>query len=218
MPIRPLAVDVDGDLSNILRLGDIKLVHDTEFRILGRLALAVLLAALTLTGCGDDSRPPNGDPPQPVDGNPPAPVDQEVLDRMAAELEGRSFRQFHPSLDASLRRGVILDFYDGLSLWAQYAEDGHAIYEWEITADGYRVESTADGSGIVLIPENVKSERWFPDPCVDCVPAAGVSISISDVLDADEIAFRIDDPDSVLTVPFPVFDSWTRFREDKAYD
>ena len=92
MPIRPLAVDVDGDLSNILRFGDIRLVHDTEFRILGSLVLAMILAALTLAGCGDDSSPVNGDPPQPVDANLPEPVDQEALDRMAAELEGRSFR------------------------------------------------------------------------------------------------------------------------------
>ena len=220
MPIRPLSVhvDVDPDLSNILRLGDIRLVHDTEFRILGRLALAVLLAALTLAGCGDDSRPTNGDPPQPVDGNLPEPVDQEALDRMAAALEGRSFRQFQPSLDASPRRGVILDFHDGLRLWAQYAEDGHAVHEWEITADGYRVESTADGSGIVLIPEGVTTEQRFPDPCLDCVPTAGVSISVRDVLDADEITFRINDPDRVLPEPFPVFDSWTRFREDEIFD
>ena len=104
-----------------------------------------------------------------------------------------------------------------MSIWAQYAEGGHAVYEWEITADSYRVESTADGSGIVLIPEGVVSEQAFPDPCRDCVPAAGVSISVRDVLDADEIAFRIDDPDSVLPEPFPVFDSWTRFREDEIF-
>ena len=65
-------------------------------RILAGLVLVVFLAALTLTGCGDDSGPVNGEPPQAVDGDPPEPVDQEMLDRMAAELEGRSFRQFHP--------------------------------------------------------------------------------------------------------------------------
>ena len=187
-------------------------------RILAGLALVVLLASLVLTGCGDDSPPVNGDPPQPVDGDPSEPVDQEALERMAAELEGRSFRQFQPSLDASPRSGVILDFHDGLRMWAQYAEAGYAVYEWEITADSYRVESSADGSGIVLIPEGVTSEQEFPDPCLDCVPTAGVSISVRDVLDDDEIAFRINDPDNVLPVPFPVFGSWTRFREDEIFN
>ena len=177
--------------------------------VLDGLVLVVFLAALTLAGCGDDSRPVNGDPPQPLD--------QETLDRMAAGLEGRSFRQFQPSLDASPRSGVILDFHHGLRMWAQYAEGGHAVYEWEITAHSYRVESTADGSSIVLIPEEVASERWFPDPCLDCVPTTGISISVRDVLDADEIAFRIDDPDDALPQPFPVFDSWTRFRENEIF-
>ena len=186
-------------------------------RILAGLSLVVLLAALTLTGCGDDSQPVDRVGPDPVDGYTPEPVDQEALERMADELEGRSFRQFHPSLDASPRRGVILDFHDGLRMWAQYAEDGYAVQEWEIRADKYRVESTADGSGIVLIPEGVTSEQEFPDPCLDCVPTAGVSISVRDVLDDDEIAFRINDPDSVLPEPFPVFDSWTRFREDEIF-
>jgi len=187
-------------------------------RIFAGLALVMLLPALLLTGCGDDSGPVDGEPPpQPVDGDPPEPVDQEALDLMAAELEGRSFRQFQPSLDASPRSGVILDFHHGLRMWAQYAEGGHAVYEWEITAHSYRVESTADGSAIVLIPEDVASERWFPDPCLDCVPTTGISISVRDVLDADEIAFRIDDPENVLPQPFPVFDSWTRFREDEIF-
>ncbi len=43
------------------------------------------------------------------------------------ELEGRSFRQFQPSKDGSPRKAVILDFSSGIGLWAQYAQDGHAI-------------------------------------------------------------------------------------------
>ena len=171
------------------------------FRLLDSLALIVFSAVMALTGCSSDSHP----------------VDRETLERMAAELEGRSFRQFAPSVDASPRRGVILDFHDGFSMWAQYAEDGHAVYEWEIIADGYRVESTADRSGIVLFPTGVTSMQQFPHSCSDCIPTSGVSVSVRDVLD-DEIAFRIDDPNNALPLPFPVFRSWTRFDEDEYFE
>ena len=180
-----------------------------KLTILDGLALVVIAAAMALAGCGDDSRP--------ADGEPLEPVDRQVLELAAAELEGRSFRQFEPSVDATRRKGVILDFHDGIRVWAQYAEDGYAIEEWEIRADSYRVESTADGPGIVLILEGVTSERQFPDRCSDCIPAAGVSVSVRDVLDSDRIAFRIDDPNNVLPSPFPVFDSWTRFSEDEIF-
>lgn len=149
--------------------------------------------------------------------DPPQALDQQTLEDMAAELEGRSFRQFHPSVDASPRRGVILDFHDGFRMWAQYAENEHAVYEWEITARSYRIESTPDGSGIALIPEGVTSMQQFPDNCSHCIPVAGVSISARDVLEGDEIAFRIDDPGGILPPPFPVFDTWTHFREDEVF-
>ena len=167
-----------------------------------------MLAAVTaLAGCGEDSRP--------VDDVTDEPLDRQFLEDAAAELDGRSFRQFEPSVDASRRRSVILDFRVGFNLWAQVAEDGYAVHEWEIIADGYRVESTADGSGIVLIPEGVTTVREFPDRCTDCVPVSGFSVSVRDVFDSDEIAFRIDDPNGVLPPPFPVFHSWTRFSEDE---
>ena len=200
---------VDGGLSDIPLLGEIKLIRDPGFGILNGLALVALLAVVTVAGCGDDFHR--------VDSNPPQPVDQKTLEDTAAELEGRSFRQFHPSRNASPRSGVILDFRNGFRLWAQYAEDGHAVYEWEVTADSYRIESAGEPSEFVLFPESVRSEQQFPDPCLDCVPAAGVSISVRHVMDADEIAFRINDPDNVLPQPFPVFDSWTRFREDEVF-
>ena len=172
------------------------------FRILDSLALIVFSVLMALTGCGSDSHP----------------VDRGALERMAAELEGRSFRQFDPSVDASPSRGVILDFHDGFSMWAQYAEDGHAVYEWEIIADDYRVESTADGSAIVLFPVGVTSMQQFPHSCSDCIPTSGVSVSVRDVLDDDEIAFRINDPNNALPLPFPVFSSWTRFDEDEYFE
>ena len=37
-------------------------------------------------------------------------------------------------------------------------------------------------------------------------------------LDADEIAFRINDHDGKLLSQFPVFDSWTRFKENELVD
>lgn len=172
------------------------------FRILDSLALIVFSAVMALTGCGSDSHP----------------VDRETLERMAAGLEGRSFRQFAPSVDASPRRAVILDFHDGFSMWAQYAEDGYAVYEWEIIADGYRVESTADRSGIVLFPTGVTSMQQFPDSCSDCIPTSGVSVSVREVLDDGKIVFRIDDPNNALPLPFPVFSSWTRFNEDESFE
>ena len=198
------------------------MTRSSRLTFLGGLTLVVLAAAMALAGCGDDSRPAGGEPLEPVEPAEPVeplePVGQQARELAAAELEGRSFRQFEPSVDAVRRKGVILDFHDGISVWAQYAEDGYAIDEWEIRADSYRVESTADGSGIVLTPANATSDRELPDRCSDCIPAAGVSVSVRDVFDSDRIAFRIDDPNNVLPSPFPVFDSWTRFSEDKIFD
>ena len=201
------------------------MARGSKLTILDGLALVVIAAAMALAGCGDDSRPADGEPLEPLEPAEPVepleplePEERQALEHAAAELEGRSFRQFEPSVDAARRKRVILDFHDGIRVWAQYAEDGYAIDEWEIRADSYRVESTADGSGVVLIPEDVTSEREFPDRCSDCIPATGVSVSIRDVLDSDRIAFRIDDPDNVLPSPFPVFDSWTRFSEDEIFE
>ena len=137
---------------------------------------------------------------------------------MASELDGRSFRQFDPSKDGSPRKAVILEFHDGLGIWGQYARDGHAVNEWEIRAGGYRIEWTGDDSEIVLAPLAVTSEQQFPRRCTDCIPTAGVSISIKNVFDSDDIEFRINDPNNVLPLPFPVFDSWTRFNEDVYFE
>ena len=172
--------------------------------------MALLATVTALAGCGDDSGP--------VDSQPPQQVDRQTLQDIAAELEGRSFRQFDPSLDAGQRKGVVLDFLDGFRMWAQYAEDGYAVYEWEITANGYSIESAGEPAAFALFPEGVTSEQQFPDPCLNCIPTAGISIAVRDVLDAGEIAFRIDDPNDVLPPPFPAFDSWTRFREDEVFD
>ena len=168
------------------------------------LALLLALLLLILSAC--------------VGGESPPPVGAADEERIRAALADRSFRQFDPGLDASPRRGVILDFFGPISIWAQYAEGGHAVNEWEIVADDYRIEATADGSEITIRLIDPGSRQQFPVACEDCIDTGGVSISIRDLFDAERIAFRLNDPNGVLPPPFPVFDSWTRFREDEIVD
>ena len=132
-----------------------------------------------------------------------------------AELHDRSFRKFDPDVEASPRRGVILQFSaDGrISLWAQYAQDGHAIHEWEIVSRDHIVERS--GNELVIQLNAPGSTRQFPDPCADCIATRNVSIRVRNVAEKERIAFRLDDPDGVLPSPFPVFESWTRFSEDE---
>ena len=142
--------------------------------------------------------------------------DETVTDQRSvkSELEGRSFRQFHPAKDANPRKAVILDFSGPFVLWAQYAEEGHAVSEWEIRADDYRVSGSSGGSEVLIHLENPQ----FPVMCENCVDVGGISISMREVFDSGEIAFRIDDPEKQLPSPFPVFYSWTRFNEDEVVD
>ena len=146
------------------------------------------------------------------------PVRDVDVARVKEELAGRSFRQCEPHVDANPRRGVIIDFMDGLRLWAQYAQDGHALNEWEIAAGGYWVEKHGDGWGITVYFEEPKTAQLLPSPCEGCIRTSGVSISIRDIFDNERIAFRVNDPDGVLPIPFPVFESWTEFREDEYFD
>ena len=139
-------------------------------------------------------------------------------DQVKAVLEDRSFRQFDPDVDASPRKGVILDFFNGISLWAQYAEGNYAINEWEIRAHDYRVERASDGSEIKIYFIESSSMRILPTRCENCIETAGISISIRDVFDSKRITFKLNDPDNSLPSPFPVFQSWTRFREDEIFD
>ncbi len=150
--------------------------------------------------------------------NPWQPLSEGEEARIKAELAGRSFRQFEPHVDGNPRRGVIVDFTSGLSLWAQYAEDGHAVNEWEISAEDYRVQGAADGSEITVQFLDPASRQQFPEECEGCIETTGVSVSIRDAFDEGRIRFRINDPDAVLPLPFPVFGSWTEFREDEYFD
>ena len=135
-----------------------------------------------------------------------------------AVLNDRSFRQFDPDVDASPRKGVILDFFNGISLWAQYAEGRYAINEWEIRADDYRIERAGDGSEIKIYFIDPSSTRILPNRCENCIETAGISISIRNVFDSERIAFKLSDPDNSLPSPFPVFQEWTKFREDEYFD
>lgn len=135
-----------------------------------------------------------------------------------AVLNDRSFRQFDPHVDASPRKGVVLDFFNGISLWAQYAEGNYAINEWEVHANDYRVERATDDSEIKIHFIQPSSRRILPDRCENCIETAGISISIRNVFDSKRINFKLNDPDNSLPSPFPVFQSWTKFREDEYFD
>ena len=64
--------------------------------------LVLTLAPFVAWSCGPMT------PPQPVSGAEEA--------RIKAELQGRSFRPFELSKDASPRKGVILDFFGPISI------------------------------------------------------------------------------------------------------
>ena len=112
---------------------------------------------------------------------------------------------------------MILTFRDGIQVWEQYAEGGQAVHEWEIAAADYRIAAHG-GFGEVTISldgPGTRSRQEIPSRCDDCIRTAGVSLSIRNAFDGEEISFKLNDPDDVLPSPFPVFGSWTKFREDE---
>ncbi|MDE0233736.1 MAG: hypothetical protein OXM62_01875 [bacterium] len=175
-------------------------------RMVGRvLAAAALVSVSGLYGCGE--------------GTADTPLDAGESQLIEEELGGRSFRQFDPSRDGSPRKAVILDFSGSrVSLWAQFAEDDRAIHEWEIVSEDFGLVGNADGSEVTVVLGRSRSERLLPSPCRDCIDATGVSIGIRNVFDADRIAFRVTDPEGVLPLPFPLFESWTEFEEDEYFE
>ena len=174
------------------------------------MALACSAALLLAASCGGD------DPVQ------PGPVSPEEEEQIKAALQDRSFRQFDPSVDANPRKAVVLDFFEGVSLWAQYAADEQAVDEWQISAADYHLEKAGDAkfqeAEFVIRFEEPESSQTFPEECTDCIPAEGFSISVRNVFDGDRISFRLNDDESQLPRPFPVFQSWTRFREDEYFE
>ena len=111
--------------------------------------------------------------------NPLQPVSSEEEQRIKAELDDRSFRQFDPSKDADKRKGVIINFFDGVGLWAQYAEGMYALNEWEILSDDYRIEKA--GSEYRIYFEAPRSVRTLPTQCDNCIETTGISISIQNL-------------------------------------
>jgi len=170
------------------------------------LATAVLISVWGLSGCGESTAD--------------TPLDAGQSQLIKEELRGRSFRQFDPSRDGSPRKAVILDFSgEGrVSLWAQFAEGDRAIHEWGIVSEDFGLIGNADGSEVTVVLGQSRSERFLPSPCRDCIDATGVSIGIRNVFDADRIAFRVTDPEGVLPLPFPLFESWTEFEEDEYFE
>ena len=142
------------------------------------------------------------------------PVSQAEEARVKSALMDRSFRQFEPSVNASPRKGVILDFFHGVTIWAQYAEDAYALNEWEIAAGDYRVEKYGDLSQITIHPIDPRAVQGLPTECDDCIEPSRVSISIRNVLE-ENISFKLNFPAGTLPPPFPVFDTWTEFQEDE---
>ena len=137
---------------------------------------------------------------------------------MAETLRERSFRQFVPSRDASSRRAVIISFFSGVSVWAQYAEDGHALHEWEVVADEFRFVAGDSNSELTIRLVKPRATQILPTKCNDCIDASGLSVSVLNVFDPDLIAFKLNDAEGGLPSPFPVFGQWTRFNEDELFD
>ncbi len=136
-------------------------------------------------------------------------------DNIRKTLADRSFRRFSPGRDANPRKGVVLDFFAGLKLYAQYAVDGHAVNEWEMAADHYDLELGDSPNVITLHPVEPRTYQWFPSECGDCVDTTKVSVSVRNVFNPSRMEFRVNDPNRVLPIPFPVFSEWTTFREDE---
>lgn len=148
--------------------------------------------------------------------NPLLPVSGEEEQLVKAALKNRSFRQFDPSKDANKRKGVILDFFSGVSLWAQYAEGNTALSEWEILADDYRVEKA--GSEYRIYFDAPRSVQILPTQCDNCIETSGISISIQNLFDEEKIRFKLNIDNDNFPQPFPLFESWTKFKEDEYFD
>lgn len=109
------------------------------------------------------------------------------------------FNQFDPDdIDASPRKAVILDFFDGIRLWAQYAEGNYTINEWEIFAGDYRIEKAENDSEFKIYFIESRLERILPTQCENCIEISGNSISVRAVFNSEKISFKLNDPDKSL--------------------
>ena len=149
-------------------------------------------------------------------GSPPGYLPAMEEARHKEKLHNRSFRRFDPSRDADMRRAVILEFFDGITLWAQYAEGEYAEKEWKISAKDYRILK-GSGSEYEFLFLDPRTRQQIPTECQDCIEISGVSVSVRG-LDDGAIAFKINDPEGNLPLPFPVFNRWARFPEDEYFE
>ncbi len=140
---------------------------------------------------------------------------QGEADNIRTNLNDRSFRQFLPDRNANPRKGVTIDFFSGIKIYAQYGVDGHAVNEWEIHADDYNLETGDSHNVITLHPIEPRTTQRFPTECSNCIDTTGVSVSVRNAFNPSLTEFRINDPSGVLPPPFPVFGDWTTFREDE---
>ena len=146
----------------------------------------------------------------------PDPLLEKEETRLKEEMSDRSFRQFAPSRDSAPRKAVIIEFFDGITLWAQYAEGEYAVSEWEIASEDYRILRRS-GSEYEFVFVEPATRQQIPTQCEDCIEVSGVSVSVRG-LGSTEVSFKINDPEGNLPSPFPVFNSWTKFQEDEYFE
>ena len=177
------------------------------------IAILLLSALLFASSCGSDG--------------PFQPAGEAEEERIKDALDNRSFRLLLPSKDASPRKAVVLDFFDGIRVWAQYSENRHAVSEWEIAAQDYRVLKIGNSSRIgrgghnpeyMIYLDNPTFTQQFPTACEDCIDVSDFSVSIRSPFDSNRISFKLNNPSRNLPPPFPLFESWTRFKEDEYID
>ena len=142
----------------------------------------------------------------------------ELEGRILSELQERSFRRFEPSRDASPRKGVILEFFDGPKVWGQYAVDDRAVNEWEVVAEDYHIGWNDNVSEVTITFHELWLMEGLPNKCDDCIHVSSFSLSIRDLFNREKISFKVNAPSDVLPPPFPIFTSWTRFEEDVYFE
>ena len=141
--------------------------------------------------------------------------------QLTAHLEGRVFWQFDGSKDAEHRKGIELDFHEGLSMRALYSRNGDLVDDWRVFDRYYWIEK-AHGQPIYRFDfRGARTvRRTLPRECEgeDCIDTSGLIIMVRDYGKKDEIQFSLADSlagaEGQLPSPFPVFRSWTRFVED----
>ena len=146
----------------------------------------------------------------------PVPLSATEATALTEDLKDRSFVHFDPSSRSDKRSSVTIDFFHGLSLFGQYAEDDHAVYAWGIGSQEYSISRTGPDEYTLLFTDPIPWQE-LPTPCGDCIDPSGVSIAVKG-LESGPVAFKVHDPDGQLPPPFPMLADWTAFGEDQYFD